>query len=227
MRRTVFICFFILFIAAQIYAGESRRVSVSGEGEIEVEPDIAEVSMGVLVFDKDLMTAKVKADSAITMIFGAYEKMGLSTEDIKPTQLYVKPEYKMVDKEWKFMGYEITRSIEVTLREIEMINELINRSIAAGANRLKDIGLSSSRKEELKDKTMAMAIEDAKSRAENLASGFGAQLGKVIKINEGDDSFGSIAYSVSMLNSAHKKATFQPGRIKITNKVDAVFELKD
>ena len=59
MRHSTFIATLqIVFIVMVASAEDRRTVSVSGHGEIEVEPDIATVEMGIFVFDRDLLNAK-------------------------------------------------------------------------------------------------------------------------------------------------------------------------
>lgn len=228
MRKSMIAVLALLLFAAAAHAGETRKISVTGRGSIEVEPDIAEVDMGILVFDEDLLTAKMKADSIISSMVNTYSSMGIGQADIRTTRLYVKPEYKLVDKDWKFMGYELTRSVTVTLKEINKINKLINRSIKAGANRLESISMKTSRMDELKKKTLDMAIMDARDKAEHLADGFGAKVGKVLDIHKGGyDRFSTVAYSISVKTNYREPASFQPGLIEIENEVDADFELTD
>jgi uncharacterized protein YggE len=215
-----------MLAAGSVIAEDSRTVTVSGHGEIEVEPDIATVEMGIFVFDADLLKAKQEADGKIAKLLATFKTLDVKPEDIRTTQLYVKPKYKEVDDKWQFVGYEITRSVTVTFRAMAKLNDLIDKSIEAGANRLEDINLSSSREREIKEETLMQAIENAKNQAARLADGFGAKAGKVVTIQKGGrDPFGGVMYSMS--TPAFGAATFQPGRIKIDSDVHAVFELTD
>lgn len=228
MKKAIIAVLVLLLFAAAAQGGETRKISVTGRGSMKVEPDIAEVGMGILIFDEDLLTAKMKADSIISLMLEAFGSLEIPREDIRTTRLYIKPEYKMVDKNWKFMGYEVTRSVTVTLKEINKIEELINRSIMAGANRLKSVHLKTSRKDELKQETMELAIRDARDKAERLAAGFGAEVGKVLDIRRsGYSMFRTVAHSVSVKTSFREHASFQPGLLEVENEVNVEFELTD
>ena len=69
-------------------------MSVSGHGEIEVEPDIATVTMGIFIFDPELLKAKRDADGRIAELLGVFQKLDIKLDDIRTTQLHVKPKYK-------------------------------------------------------------------------------------------------------------------------------------
>lgn len=228
MRHSTFIATLqIVFIVMVASAEDRRTVSVSGHGEIEVEPDIATVEMGIFVFDRDLLNAKKEADGKIANLLGAFKNLEVKLDDVRTSQLYVKPKYKERDDNWQFVGYEITRSVTVTVRQMTQLNDILNKSIEAGANRVEEISLSSSREREIKDQAVAQAIENAKRRATRLAEGFGAKVGKVITIDAGRDG-GSVRYNMLFGAPAFgEKTTYHPGRIKIDSDIEVVFELAD
>ncbi len=213
-----------VFMVVTASAEERRTVSVNGHGETQVEPDIATVEMGTFIFEADLLKGKQEADAKIASLLGTFKTLGVASEDIRTTQLYVKPKYKDIEDQWQFVGYEITRSITVTLRDLTKLNELLDKSIKAGANRLEEIELSSSKEREIRDTTLGQAIENAKQHAARLAEGFGAKVGKVLTIETGGGTFGAV-YSMSA--PAFGEATFQPGRIRIESELNVVFEITD
>jgi uncharacterized protein YggE len=203
-----------------------RTVSVSGYGEVEVEPDMAIVEIGIYVFDRDLLKSKQEADAKIASILGVYGKLGIPSEDIRTTELNAKPKYRQHAEEWEFLGYEITRSVDVTVRQMRQLNVVLNKSLEAGANRLEAIRLTSSKAEELQDQALTQAINHAKRRAARLAEGFGASVGKVISIEDGRHGDGEIRYNL-MFAPLFGEATYQPGRIKITAEVQVILGLTD
>jgi len=98
--------------------------------------------------------------------------------------------------------------------------------LKAGANRLTNIELMSSREREIKEQTLTQAIENAKRQAARLAEGFGAKVGRVLKTHAGEEGIGgTVRYCISA--PAFGEATFQPGRIKIDTDLYVVFELTD
>lgn len=227
MRHRIVITLLAIACFAKLTLGEdSRTVAVSGHGEIEVEPDIAVVEMGIYVFDRDLLKAKQETDGKITSVLGVYKKLGIKLEDVRTTEMNAKPKYKQRNDDWEFVGYEITRSVRVTVRQMTQLNDVLKKSIEAGANRLEEISLSSSKGEELKDQALTQAIENAKRRATRLANGFGAKVGKVITIEDGRHSDGEIRYNL-LFAPVFGDAAYQPGRIKITADVQVILGLTD
>ena len=215
----------VSLIASQGFGQQERGISVTGYGEVKTEPDIAKVSLGIFVFDKDLLTAKRETDRKITAILARLAKMEIKAEDITTTQLYVAPRYKDTGQTYEFVGYEITRSMTVNLRKIGRLRELLEQSIQAGANRMERIDLATSKEKELKDQVLGLAIANAKQVAGRIAAGFDAKLGKVlmvsVKSGGGDVRFNVLAAPVFL------EAKYQPGVIAVTAEIEVVFALRD
>ena len=192
MNRTLVLTS-ILFalLPGAVLAEEGRTISVNGHGETTTEPDIARVRLGMWIFDKDLVTAKKVADAKMAALLSVLREMEVKPEDISTTELYVQPKYEAIEKEYMFVGYDVTRSITVIVRQLSRLNELLDRCIQAGANRVSRISLQTSRERELKERVLALAIADAKEKATRIAAGFEAKLGKVQEITWGVRRWGT------------------------------------
>ena len=66
--------------------------------------------------------------------------------------------------------FEMSRSMTVTLRQLAKLDELLNASIDAGANRIDSIVLGISREKDLKRQAVTLAINDAKELASKIAA---------------------------------------------------------
>lgn len=215
----------IMALPADGLADQDRTIAVTGYGEISTEPDIAKVQLGIFVFDKDLLAAKRETDRKITAIVALLAKMDIAAGDITTTQLYVNPKYRDSDQSVEFIGYEITRSINVTLRKINQLNELLEQSIQAGANRIDRIDLTTSKEKELQDQVLTLAITNAKEVAGRIAAGFGAKLGKVMSVSV-DSGSGEVRFN--MLSAPiFSEAKYQPGTIAVSAEIEVIFALTD
>ena len=215
----------MLLISSHGLGDEQRTIAVTGSGEINVEPDIAKVQLGVFVFDKDLLRAKREADTRMTAMLALATQLGVTPKDITTTQLYVRPQYKDGDNTISFVGYEITRSLSVTLRSMDKLNELLEQSINAGANRIESIDLMTSQEKDLKDQVLMLAIKNAKEVAGRIAEGFDAKLGKVVSVSV-DSGGGGIRFN-KLSAPVFSEATYQPGTIAVSVEIDVIFALQN
>jgi uncharacterized protein YggE len=199
----------------------TRRVSVTGTGSVEVQPDIGSVSLGVLISDADLGAAKRAADQAVQRLLSIAERLGIAPSDLSSTILDISPWYSESEVR-EFLGYEVSRGVTVTLRDLSKLDELIDSAIAAGANREFFVVLKSSRERELRSEAVELAIADAKAQAEQLAKGFGAILGPVRSIGPGDRRTSSATAAALSYGSG----SFRPGTIRIEAEVSVTYTLE-
>lgn len=224
MTRAMIALALLWVLHAPIARGdENRTVSVDGNGEIVVEPDIARVDLAVSIFSKDLRAAKQEADKAIASLLEVMRRLKVADDDVTATTLQVIPRFDYDDDEYQFIGYEIARSMTVIFRQPKRLDELLDASIEAGANRIDEIELESSKEDELKKKALALAITDAKEKARTVATGFGANVGQVQKVDVRDG--GSLSLVTSSTGGV-QDAAYKPAKIKISASIYAVFDLE-
>ena len=82
------------------------------------------------------------------------------------------------------VGYEITQQIEVRIRDLEKIGNIIEGATSAGANDVGNLYFTIDNEEELKKQARAQAIEKAKEKAKELAVQLDFKLGKIIDFSE-------------------------------------------
>ncbi|MDB4443890.1 SIMPL domain-containing protein [bacterium] len=189
---------------------------VSAEGLVETEADICEMKLGVYFLEKDLMVAKRSADRVVRKVLTLFKGFGIAEEDIQTSEIYVKP---MNRKEWK--GHEVTRSVKVTLRNIKLMNNLLNKCIALGVNRITYFRLKSSKQGELEGVALDKAIAQAKRKAEEQAAWLGLKLGKLHRIKEGR------TYVSTVSAPLFTQGVFLPGIIRIESSIKVGYELTE
>ena len=82
------------------------------------------------------------------------------------------------------VGYEVTQSLEVKIRDMEKIGNIIEGATAAGANEVGSLQFTVDKEEEFKKQARKEAIEKAKAKAEELASQLGVNLVKITNFSE-------------------------------------------
>jgi uncharacterized protein YggE len=72
------------------------------------------------------------------------------------------------------------RTVEVTLRQLDKLNSLLDGALKAGLNEIRSVSLGVAQPEKYKDEARKAAIDDAIHQAQQLASGFNSKLGPCI-----------------------------------------------
>ena len=103
------------------------------------------------------------------------------------TRIHVQPEYnwepQAKERNLIVVGYSVSRQVEVELRDLEKLGQLLERAIDLGVNQVGDPRLDSSKRQELVREALAKAVVDARQNAEVIAKAAGAKLGSARTIN--------------------------------------------
>lgn len=87
-------------------------------------------------------------------------------------------------------SYVVNNQLEVTVRNVDKLGDVLSAATAAGANNIWGINFDLSDKRPLLDKARAEAIENAKRDAARVAELSGVKLGKVLRVTDGAQSGG-------------------------------------
>lgn len=222
-----------VFQATPAYADEVQKnvISVVGNGEITVKPDIAYLSIGV---ETQAKTAK-EAQSTNAAKFSQISKLlkdtwKIDSKDLKTGQFYVQPNYTYNEKEGqKLTGYTATHTLNVTYRDLEKVGTLIDGVTEAGANRIDNIRFSVENGDQYLAEVIQKAMNNANVKASAIAKAANRQLGAALNITQsgGNVSLYSENYAMKTMAVAADSATsVEPGEITVSTSLSITYEMK-
>ena len=173
-------------------------VSVSGHGQVSVPPDTASVAIGIDVIQPTLAAAQAQATAQATAVIEALKGAGIAEEDIQTASFSVTilrdydaaaavgatPESENTDPT-QITGFEIVNQLQVTVRDPDMLGELLDAAVNAGANSIYGVTFYVDDQTAAASEARRLAVEDARTKAEELAVAAGLTLGSVVSIAEG------------------------------------------
>jgi uncharacterized protein YggE len=208
-----------------------RIVSVSGQGEVQAEPDQALLTIGVESRKPKLEDARAEVTKSIEAILKLTRDLKIDPKFVRATRVNVQPEYNWDAnaKERNLIGYFVSRQVEVDLRDLEKLGQLVERATDLGANQLGDPRLDSSKRRDLERQALAKAVEDARLNAEAVAKAAGARLGPARTISA---SSGFVQPPVPMMKTMMVRAqasdaaqTYQSGQMVFNGNVQIEYDL--
>ena len=110
---------------------------VSGTGRVAVEPDVAELRLGVAIARPTVEAARAGAAEAMAAILAAVTGAGVARRDVRTTLLSVQPRYDYRDgKAPALTGYDLANVVEVTVRDLGALGAVVDGALTAGATSL-------------------------------------------------------------------------------------------
>jgi uncharacterized protein len=233
MRTKIFLLSSVLMLAillgacapvAQKSSTETppRTISVNGNSQIILTPDIAYISIGVHSESKDAQEAMAKNNAALVAA-------GVDPKDIRTTNFSIYPQQEYgPNGETLGTKFVVDNTVYVTMRDITKMGELLDAAIAAGANNIYGISFDVENKDAALEQARTKAMENAYTQAEQLAQAAGVELGPVYSISS-YNSYPTPIYDVKGAGGAAYEASsvpISPGQMTITADVSVVYEIK-
>ncbi len=179
-----------LMAASPVFAEDRMpQIIVTGEGEAAVAPDMAILTLSVL---RDGETARIALDAnneAMGSVIAAMKEGGIEARDLQTGGLSINPRYVYPDKNNdekapRIVGYDVTNTLTVRIRDMEKVGDLIDKSVTLGVNQGGGIVFTNNDPSKTLTEARKRAVADARAKAETLAEAAGVKLGKVTEISE-------------------------------------------
>ena len=158
----------------------SQTLSINGTGVVYLSPDMATINLGVMTEGSDVKAATAESSAVIEKIKQVLEEYGVDPADVQTTNFSVYPmnDYG-IELESTSLRYRVDNSVNVTLRELDKLGEVLDAVIVAGANSIYGIQFGLIDPEEAYTQAMQAAVENAQQRAEALALAASGELGEI------------------------------------------------
>ena len=180
----------LLYIVGQYIASQPQRIQketeakreiiVQGRGEVQGKPDVARMTLGVETSAQP--TAKVALDilsRRFDAVVAAVKALGIQDNDVTTTNLSIQPQYDYTNGRQILRGFEASEQIEVKIRDLGKIGEVLARTTIEGVNQAGGIAFEIDDPEKLQEEAEEKAIKDARENGERLADTLGVRLGRV------------------------------------------------
>ena len=237
-RRTVTVALGVLLVlgalgaAAPAYAqsDEAGTLVVSARAEITAEPDMAVFTVGVETRGETVEEARAANAEAMQAIHARLLALGADERDLKTRNLRINAEwhYNPNDGTRTLIGYVVSHSLEVTVRDLAVLGPWIDAAVKAGANQLSGPVFGLSNSEELEMMALTEAVRKARAKADTIARAAGVFPRRVVSIHE--------SVSTPVGGALQARAAFDavaevvstpvaPGEVSVTATVTITFEI--
>jgi uncharacterized protein YggE len=140
--------------------------------------------------DKTAQVAVDENSSAMNAVMAALKSEGVEAADLQTTNFSIYPQYRHsepkdgVVEPPEVVGYEVTNTLTVRIRDIAKVGAILDQSVKLGINQGGQIVFTNDNPEEALTEARKQAVERALAKARTLTEAAGVKLGRVLQIDE-------------------------------------------
>jgi len=243
LGSTIAVAVYVRAYSKSVEPTSFRSFQVSGEGKVTAIPDVAQFTFstitegGMNLGDLE-KTNTEKTNQTIEFV----KSKSVDSKDIKTQNYDISPRYQYYSCDHpesgvtpcpppKIVGYTITQTVLVKIRDFKQIGDVLAGVVGKGANSVSGLSFVIDEPDKFQSEARAEAISKAKEKAKSVAEAGGFRLGRLLSITEGYAPTAPRYYnleSAASLGGAETlpSPTIEPGSQEITVDVNLTYEIK-
>ena len=204
-----------------------RTVTVQGEGIVFVEPDVAILNLSIDTRNEDISVAMAENTQTVNRVVGVIQAMGVAEMDIQTSNFWIQPEWDWSREGVRTqVGHTVNNSLTVIVRDIEFVGQVLTAALNAGATSAGGIRLEISDQRSVYEEALAIAMTEAKRKAEVLADLSDNRLGRTLYvIEQNPHQVWAVPHAREMLDAA-MSMNVETGSLGVTASVTVTFRLR-
>lgn len=212
-----------------------RTLQVNGYATLSIPPDSIELKITLETISKEYSLAVKTNAKALAALKNSLYGASITDDEVKTSGYTVNTRYenqRQPNGEYKnvFTGYCVITSLKLDIAyNMEKLNAVINAITTSGAECEYNIRFYVSNHQATKNKLIALAVEDAKTKAGLLAQAAGVELIGIESITYDKniaDAYSQTDYRPRMMAAANDSISVEPESVVIKDKVNIIWEIQ-
>jgi uncharacterized protein YggE len=160
-------------------------IYVTGKAEVEKPADIVVLHFDLVARNADQTKANQDVQAKAKRILALLDERKIAKADIIAEDLKSDPQYEETSsgKRTKIIGYRVTRSFHVKVRDVSAFGKLVDELLAIAGVEFSGINGSLSNEKQMQDELWQKALTDARDRAEKTARALGMKIDSVFAVS--------------------------------------------
>lgn len=227
---TVFVSFSSYFMFSYTNITQNQ-ISVTGIGTQSISNQVAEFTVTFWTENSNKQRSESINNEKVKKFLDSIRQFGIEDRFIKTSDLssYQKQEWNSEEQKNVYKDWVYSQSISVKVVDVQKVNEFVSLTGKSETSNVYGPNYSIDNTNLDESVVLQRAFENAKSKAENLASQSGRKLGKVILISEASNYTPPIMFRANSLmgrGGGEAKADLPSGSSEVSKSINVIFELK-
>jgi uncharacterized protein YggE len=226
----------LVLVAAAVVSGcagtggqsQTHAIYVTGTGTAKLAPDIVLITLGVQTQGPDIAEAVQENNQRAGEVMAAIRQAGVADADMSTANFSVSTQQQYDDhgNPTGEVSYWVDNSVNVTLRDLGKLGELLQSALTHGANSVQSVTYSVEDPTDALDAARVQALEDAHNQAEQMAAAAGVELGQVLTVGEPGVTPGTTtAFAPAFGKGGGGGVPTTPGTLEYTVELSVVYSI--
>jgi uncharacterized protein YggE len=175
--------------SAQQTERRSRLPSVTANGEavITVEPDQAQIDIGVVTQARNAPEAAKENSEKLARVMSEVKKLLGKGDEVKTASYSLSPNYRYPQGgKPEIVGYTATNVLQIKTGALDNVGKLIDAAMQSGANTIHRLLFTLKDEHSAQLQVLRLASTKAQAKAEAMANALGLKVVKVLSATEGE-----------------------------------------
>ncbi len=211
--------------AAPVTASPEPTINVSAQGEVNVDPDLATVRLGITTVGSTAAVALAANAEKTAQVVAAMGRLGVARKDTRTSHLGLSAQFAYeAGKAPRLTGYEARHEITIIVRDLPTLGRDLDAAVVAGANEMNglDFGLSNPMASD--DVARLQAVQALTAKATLYAQALGYRRIALITLTELAGSSGPTVGPMPRMALANVTAP-EPGQLKVRVQLSAQYAI--
>ncbi len=161
------------------------KLTVSGEGQVEVLPDQLQLRLGVVTQEAEVDAALASNNQKMAAVMAQLEELGLTGEELSTGQFQIRPEWSQPPRptpaNWQreIIAYRVSNELLISTDKVNLAGRLLALAQQSGANQIGGLQFSLADRSEARLQAIELATAKAIRKAEAMAAAAGVKLGPI------------------------------------------------
>jgi uncharacterized protein YggE len=170
-------------------------VITSGDAIVSKKPDLALISVGVDSKQTTATGAQQDLASKAVKLIARVKALGVADKDINTSGYSVGPNYGQPDG--TIDGYRAFEQLLIKWHNVDTVGKTLDALVQEGGATQINVGFTLADPKAAQADARTLAIADARSRAQAMATAAGVKLGKVLRVSDlGTSGYSSASYEL-------------------------------
>ena len=229
----------LLMVPAEALAHEEApakpAMTVVGHGHVLLAPDTAFVTLGMETTGRTVVDAEHQNRLVMSKVVERLKALQIENERIQTASFTVSPQYKPPPKRSdapagppEIIGYVVSNTLTVEVRNLEKVAPVIEESLAAGANQFHSLQWALRDEQQAKVAALKQAASKAREKASALSEALKVKLTRLLSAGEESRVVRPVprmARSMAAMEGGGAEAPIFSGEIRVEAAVTVVYEM--